>query len=214
MVVPAQVRGMAHVARDGAAHLHRCPLTTGGAARQVGGDGAQEREDGHAGVDEARGERAVDDEVVAPARLEAIVPVEPGGDDADGGQQDEHQAMALPEICDHVEREEERPGGDAHEHRNEFDEQEEPRALCEVPHVAHGVGGNLAFARLEVRPRRGHRVGDNRSIPLVLSCNSHSAPPFPSTCVRAPLYAAIRCRRKPLPVMALRFRDNVTEGRV
>ena len=105
---------MAHVAGDGAANLDRGAFATRRSAGKVRGDGAEEGEEGHARMDEAAGEGAVDNQVVAATGLQAARAVEPRGGEQYGWQQGEQGAMLLARAAHKVERCQKRPCGGTH----------------------------------------------------------------------------------------------------
>lgn len=108
-IVALYVEQARHIARDGAAHLHRGSLASGRAAGQMRCGGAQEGERGHANVDRRAGDGAVDDEVVAALRAQAVVAVEPGCRDVYDREQGEQPYVGFARCGGHVEGGEERP---------------------------------------------------------------------------------------------------------
>ena len=109
-------------------------------------------------MDEAGRQGAVDDEVVAAARHEAVVAVEPRGGDAHDGQQTEHPEMPFAIAGHDVEGCEEGPSGDAHGDGDDEHEREELKARERISPIAAGVGRKHPFAEDELAAADGGEV--------------------------------------------------------
>ena len=159
-----------HIARDGAAHLHRGSLASGRAAGQMRCGGAQEGERGHANVDRRAGDGAVDDEVVAALRAQAVVAVEPGCRDVYDREQGEQPYVGFARCGGHVEGGEERPARDAHEGRGEDAERQHARTRTGVARAPTRLRARAVGTALELfLSRFEHALGHDASLGSLVS---------------------------------------------